>query len=52
MLNKNLDMDITDYVTVDFNAVVECDLERGAIPEVSIEEAVRWCMVIWMRSIN
>ena len=24
MLNKNLDLAITDYVTVDFNAVVEC----------------------------
>ena len=42
MLNKNLDMDITDYVTVDFNAVVECvDLLGGVtIPEVSDEEAV------------
>lgn len=35
-------MDITDYVTVDFNAVVECvDLLGGVtIPEVSDEEAV------------
>ena len=43
MLNKNLDMDITDYVTVDFNAVVECvDLLGGVtIPEVSDEEAVQ-----------
>ena len=42
MLNKNLDMDITDYVTVDFNAVVEnVDLLGGVtIPEVSDEEAV------------
>ncbi len=42
MLNKNLDMDITDYVTVDFNAVVECvDLLGGVtIPEVSDDEAV------------
>ena len=42
MLNKNLDMDITDYVTVDFNAVVECvDLLGGVtIPEVSDEESV------------
>ena len=42
MLNTNLDLDITDYVTVDFNAVVECvDLLGGVtIPEVSDEEAV------------
>lgn len=42
MLNTNLDLDITDYVTVDFNAVVECvDLLGGVvIPEVSNDEAV------------
>ena len=42
MLNKNLDLSITDYVTVDFNAVVECvDLVgRLTIDEVTDEEAV------------
>ena len=42
MLNKNLDLSITDYVTVDFNAVVECvDLLGGiTIPEMTDEEAV------------
>ena len=42
MLNKNLDLSITDYVTVDFNAVVECvDLLGGiTIPELTDEEAV------------
>ena len=42
MLNRNLDLDITDYVTVDFNAVVECvDLLGGVtIPEVTDDEAV------------
>lgn len=47
MLNKNLDLDITDYVTVDFNAVVECvDLLGGVvIPEVSDEEADRKSVV-------
>ena len=24
MLNTNLDLAITDYVTVDFNAIIEC----------------------------
>ncbi len=41
MLNKNLDMDITDYVTVDFNAIVECvDLLGGVEVTVTDEEAV------------
>lgn len=42
MLNKNLDLSITDYVTVDFNAVVECvDLLGGiTLDEVTDEEAV------------
>ena len=52
MLNKNLDLDITDYVTVDFNAVVECvDLLGGVvIPEVSNDEAV--LMYGYMDEIN
>ena len=42
MLNKNLDLSITDYVTVDFNAVVECVYLLGGITldEVTDEEAV------------
>lgn len=40
MLNKNLDLSITDYVSVDFNAVVECvDLLGGVEIEVTDEEA-------------
>ena len=53
MLNKNLDLSITDYVTVDFNAVVECvDLLGGiTLDEVTDEEAVLM-QDIWMKSIN
>lgn len=41
MLNANLDLNITDYVTVDFNAVVECvDLLGGVEIEVTDEEAI------------
>lgn len=41
MLNKNLDLTITDYVTVDFNAVVECvDLLGGVEIEVTEDEAI------------
>ena len=40
MLNKNLDLNITDYVTVDFNAVVECvDLLGGVELTITDEEA-------------
>ena len=40
MLNKNLDLNITDYVTVDFNAVVECiDLLGGIDIELTEAEA-------------
>lgn len=39
MLNKNLDLNITDYVTVDFNALVEAvDLLGGIELEVTPEE--------------
>ncbi len=43
MLNKNLDLDITDYVSVDFNALVDAiDLLGGIeIDELSPEEA-KW----------
>lgn len=41
MLNKNLDLEITDYVTVDFNSIVECvDLLGGVEMTVTDEEAV------------
>lgn len=42
MLNKNLDLSITDYVTVDFNSVVSCvDLLGGVtIAEITDLEAV------------
>lgn len=41
MLNTNLDLNITDYVTVDFNAVVECvDLLGGVELFVTDEEAI------------
>lgn len=41
MLNTNLDLNITDYVTVDFNAVVECvDLLGGVELTVTDEEAI------------
>ena len=41
MLNTNLDLNITDYMTVDFNAVVECfDLLGGVEITVTDEEAV------------
>lgn len=41
MLNTNLDLNITDYVTVDFNAVVECvDLLGGVELFITDEEAV------------
>lgn len=40
MLNKNLDLDITDYVSADFNAVAECvDLLGGITIDVTDEEA-------------
>jgi LCP family protein required for cell wall assembly len=39
MLNKNLDLDLHDYVTVDFNAVVKAvDLIGGVDVEVTEEE--------------
>ena len=41
MLNTNLDLNITDYVTVDFNAIVECvDLLGGVEVTVTDEEAI------------
>ncbi len=41
MLNTNLDLNITDYVAVDFNAVVACvDLLGGVEVEITDEEAI------------
>ena len=51
MLNKNLDLNITDYVTVDFNAVVECiDLLGGVEMTITDEEA--HFMIGYMDEIN
>lgn len=51
MLNKNLDLKITDYVTVDFNAVVECiDLLGGVEMTITDEEAI--LMTGYMEEIN
>lgn len=51
MLNTNLDLNITDYVTVDFNAVVECvDLLGGVEITVTDEEAI--LMYGYMDEIN
>lgn len=51
MLNKNLDLNITDYVTVDFNAVVNCiDLIGGIEMTITDEEA--HYMIGYMDEIN
>lgn len=51
MLNVNLDLNITDYVTVDFNALVECvDLLGGIEMEVTDDEATY--MIGFVREIN
>lgn len=51
MLNKNLDLNITDYVTVDFNAVVNCiDLLGGIEMTITDEEA--HFMIGYMEEIN
>lgn len=53
MLNKNLDLSITDYVTVDFNAVVECVDLLGGITLVKSQMKKQFlCRDIWMKSIN
>lgn len=51
MLNTNLDLAITDYVTVDFNAIVECvDLLGGIEMTITDDEAV--LMQGYIREIN
>lgn len=51
MLNKNLDLNISDYLTVDFNAVIECiDLLGGV--EVTITDAEADLMKGYMNELN
>lgn len=42
MLNKNLDLDITDFVTVNFNAIVEAVDLLGGIEIDVTEEELEW----------
>ncbi len=42
MLNTNLDLNITDYVTVNFNAVVEAVDRLGGIDLEITEEELKW----------
>lgn len=42
MLNKNLDLDITHYVTVDFNALIDVIDDLGGIELELTEEEVFW----------
>ncbi len=42
MLNKNLDLDIKDYVTVDFEAVIEAVDELGGVEITLTDEEVTW----------
>lgn len=51
MLNTNLDLDISDYVTVDFNAIIECiDLLGGV--EMTITDAEASLMLGYIRELN
>lgn len=51
MLNKNLDLNITDYVTVDFNAVIDCiDLLGGVELTITDEEA--YYMIGYINDLN
>lgn len=51
MLNTNLDLAITDYVTVDFNAIVECVDLLGGI-ELTITDDEANLMQGYIREIN
>ncbi len=42
MLNTNLDLDIEDYVTVDFEAVIEAVDELGGVEITLTDEEVTW----------
>ena len=51
MLNTNLDLSITDYITVDFSAIVECvDLLGGVELEITNDEAI--LMIGYIQEIN
>ena len=51
MLNTNLDLAITDYVTVDFNAIIECvDLLGGVDITITDDEAS--LMIGYMKELN
>ncbi len=51
MLNANLDLAITDYITVDFNAIVECiDLLGGVDMTITDDEAT--LMLGYIRELN
>mgnify|MGYP000127327611 CR=1 FL=1 len=51
MLNTNLDLAITDYVTVDFNAIIECvDLLDGVDITITDDEAS--LMIGYMKELN
>ena len=51
MLNKNLDLNISDYVTVDFNAVVECVDLLGGI-ELTITDEEAHYMIGYVKELN
>ena len=51
MLNTNLDLNITDHVTVDFNAIVECVDLLGGI-EMTITDDEANLMTGYIREIN
>lgn len=51
MLNTNLDLDISDYVTVDFNSIIECiDLLGGVEMTITDDEAN--LMLGYIRELN
>lgn len=51
MLNRNLDLNITDHITVDFNAIVECVDLLGGI-EMTITDDEASLMTGYIREIN
>ncbi len=51
MINANLDLAITDYITVDFNAIIECiDLLGGVEMTITDDEAT--LMLGYIRELN
>lgn len=51
MLNTNLDLAITDYITVDFNAVVECVNLLGGV-DMTITDDEATLMLGYIRELN